>query len=165
MRQRILPRDILVMAQRDREVAMNSYSRKWIALNLMIGACLLNGCALFSPMSEEEMYENDPVGRAALALRQQSQDRSPAGETPSAGGEMNESSINQLARGQLTLGMSAYRVRSLWGQPQEIENAGDPTSGNQRWIYLNGLKRGWGTSDYRVVYFERNQVVGWENHR
>ncbi|MFL5813324.1 MAG: hypothetical protein ACJ763_07075 [Bdellovibrionia bacterium] len=138
---------------------MNSHSRKWIVLNLMIGACLLtcflNGCALLSPnMTEEEMYENDPVGRAALALRQ---DRSPAGETPSASGEISQS--------QLTLGMSSYRVRSLWGQPQEIENAGDPASGNQRWIYLNGLKRGWGTSDYRVVYFERNQVVGWENHR
>jgi hypothetical protein len=145
------------MAQRDREVAMNSHSRKWIVLNLMIGACLLNGCALFAPMTEDEMYENDPVGRAALALRQ---DRSPAGETPFASAEMSERPSDQL-----TLGMSAYRVRSLWGQPQEVENAGDPASGNQRWIYLNGLKRGWGTSDYRVVYFERNQVVGWENHR
>lgn len=145
---------------------MNSSPRKWIILSLILGIFgtgALNGCALLSPnMTEDEMYENDPVGRAALALRQ---GRSPAGEMSAPGGEMSERISNQVTLGQLTLGMSTYRVQSLWGQPQEIEHAGDPTSGNQRWIYLNGLKRGWGTSDYRVVYFERNQVVGWENHR
>jgi hypothetical protein len=140
---------------------MNFDFRKWTVLSLILGTLALNGCALLSSeMTEEEMYENDPVGRAALALRQGSQDRSPAGETSVPSGEMSERISNQL-----TLGMTSSRVQSLWGRPQEIENAGDPSSGNQRWIYLNGLKRGWGTSDYRVVYFERNQVVGWENHR
>lgn len=139
---------------------MISPTRKWTILSLLIGTCLLNGCALLSPdMTEDEMYENDPVGRAALALRQ---DRSPASEISySAAAPENR----DVPMDQLTLGMSTYRVQALWGQPQEIENAGDPSLGNQRWIYLNGLKRGWGTSDYRVVYFERNQVVGWENHR
>lgn len=139
---------------------MKPYSRKWIVLSLIAGTSLLNGCALFSPnVTEEEMYENDPVGRAALSLRGE---RSPASEISySAAAPENR----EVPMDQLTLGMSTDRVRALWGQPQETENAGDPALGNQRWTYLNGLKRGWGTSDYRVVYFERNQVVGWENHR
>jgi hypothetical protein len=148
---------------------MNFSSRKWIVLGLLSGTfslSLLQGCALLSSeMTEEEKYENDPVGRAALALRPDSEDRSPAGVMSVSSADMSEGTSSQPTPGQLTLGMSAYRVQSLWGRPQEVENAGDPSSGNQRWIYLNGLKRGWGTSDYRVVYFERNQVVGWENHR
>jgi hypothetical protein len=103
------------------------------------------------------MYADDPVAQAALALRP---DRAPAGEISSLTAQGQEPISSQL-----TLGMSTSRVRDLWGQPQEVENAGDATSGNQRWTYLTGLKRGWGTSDYRVVYFERNRVVGWENHR
>lgn len=150
-------------------------------LSLVLSIALLNGCALLSPdMTEEERYENDPVGRAALALRN---DRSPAGRTTDYSSMNNRGDGNAHGRedngdlesravsserqvpDQLTLGMSSHHVQALWGRPQEIENAGDSDSGNQRWIYLNGLKRGWGTSDYRVVYFERNQVVGWENHR
>jgi hypothetical protein len=131
---------------------------KLIIGSSLVGATLLNGCALFSPdMTEEETYANDPVARAALALRTQ---RGPASDPSQAA-----PAPRILPSDRLTLGMATHQVQALWGQPQEVENAGDPASGNQRWIYLNGLKRSWGTSNYRVVYFEKNQVVGWENHR
>jgi hypothetical protein len=142
----------------------STWMKGWI-----LGIMLLPGCALLSPdLSDEEKYADDPVARAALALRSSSAsvgDASASDDLRSGRNLASRPDFDEYSLQQLTLGMSTSRVRSLWGQPQEIENAGDPTQGNQRWIYLNGLKRNWGTSDYRVVYFERNQVVGWENHR
>ncbi len=141
--------------------------KKWTVLNLLLismSTSLLNGCALLSSdMTEEEMYENDPVGRAALALRT---DRSPAGQKAASDsdigssrdfGERADASL-QPPPGQLTLGMSTRNVQALWGRPQEVETAGDPTSGNQRWISLNGLNKARSPRDYRVLTFEQNHV-------
>jgi hypothetical protein len=127
---------------------------------------VLQGCALFAPeVSEEDRYANDPVAKAAMALRAE---RSPASDMtplPSQNAPIRQAQIQNAMSRELTLGMTPAGVRNLWGEPQEIENAGDSSSGNQRWIYETGIGREWGTSGYRAIYFERNRVVGWENHR
>lgn len=118
----------------------------------------LTGCAMLG-LSSDDSYENDPVAQAAIALRS---NRGPASSLASS---ENTISSQQPNPGQLTLGMTMPGVRSLWGEPQEIETAGTGNQDYQRWIYHNGLARGWGTSDSRVVYFEQGRVAGWENHR
>lgn len=62
----------------------------------------------------------------------------------------------------VTLGMSSQQVYSVWGEPADIETAGDPRYGNQRWIYYLGLSSPWSMRQARVVYFEQGRVVGWE---
>jgi hypothetical protein len=142
--------------------------RSWTALLLMIAPLLvLQSCALFSPdVSQDDRYANDPVAKAALALRTQRGPASDRTPLPSQNAPIRSAQfIKHSVPGELTLGMNPSSVRSLWGDPQEIENAGDPSLGNQRWTYDSGIGRDWGTSGYRVIYFERNRVVGWENHR
>jgi hypothetical protein len=72
---------------------------------------------------------------------------------------------NTMANGQITLGMGMNQVRSLWGAPSDIETAGDPSQGNQRWTYHNGLSSRYGMSGTKVVYFENGQVAGWQSSR
>lgn len=62
----------------------------------------------------------------------------------------------------LVLGMDMNDVRSVWGAPREVQTAGDPRHGNQRWIYPNGLYSAAGVGSARVVYFEAGRVAGWE---
>lgn len=63
----------------------------------------------------------------------------------------------------LTLGMTQDLVRKSWGDPDSVENSGNPIYKNERWKYtrespsLNGYKR-----ERRYVYFEGGRVVGWE---
>lgn len=158
---------------------------------LVLGLSLqLQGCAeaqfdADSPLNPQ--YDNDPVAKAAFSQRR---DRRPSSvdavsqesNTQDSGGSFATGLLNFLgltgpadgsdgyrnpsAESQnlsLTLGMSMAKVRKLWGQPQDVEVAGDPNSGNERWTYLNGLSNQWGTSSSRVVYFEQGQVAGWES--
>lgn len=119
-----------------------------------------------SEPTDEEKYQNDPVALAALPFRSGAPltDAYP-NRTPAVARSEDDPEKPAPLPQQLTLGMPSDFVQNLWGQPQEVETAGTATSGNQRWIYFNGLSNRYGTSDYRVVYFEKGQVVGWENHR
>jgi hypothetical protein len=67
---------------------------------------------------------------------------------------------NQLKRDDIALGMSRGNVAQIWGEPRFVERAGDPMSGNERWIY--GQSMGTGFGNERTVYFEGGSVVGWE---
>ncbi len=62
----------------------------------------------------------------------------------------------------LTLGMRREEVVSAWGQPHEVESAGGFESGNERWLYGEGLSAHYGTRPVRLVYFEAGRVAGWE---
>lgn len=62
----------------------------------------------------------------------------------------------------VTLGMKPNQVRSAWGTPMDVQVAGHPDSGNQRWIYSEGLSLRYGTQPIRIVYFEDGKVAGWE---
>lgn len=65
-------------------------------------------------------------------------------------------------RADVTLGMSRQDVLASWGQPSDVEKAGTRNTGNERWIYYQGLTTRWSMRSARIVYFESGQVVGWE---
>jgi hypothetical protein len=76
---------------------------------------------------------------------------------------ISEDAIDAASRaGVITVGMSTDDVVGVWGQPSKIETAGNPLSGNQKWIYSNGLSDRWALKSPRVVYFESKRVVGWD---
>lgn len=65
----------------------------------------------------------------------------------------------------LRLGMGKNRVASTLGHPQQVEVAGNPKYGNERWTYeinvptLDGYYK-----ERKIIYFEGGSVVGWESH-
>lgn len=63
---------------------------------------------------------------------------------------------------ELFLGMAMRDVQMSWGSPHSVETAGDPSYGNQRWIYKRGFSRLGGET--KIVYFEEGRVVGWETN-
>lgn len=63
----------------------------------------------------------------------------------------------------IAIGMSQKAVRESWGDPDLIENAGDPMYGYERWNYHRFTPGSDGyQKENRVVYFESGRVVGWE---
>ncbi|MCM2280158.1 MAG: hypothetical protein NDJ89_18975 [Oligoflexia bacterium] len=132
------------------------------AILTILLASLLFGCA--SLFSREEEVDRDPVKTAALRLR------SPA----SSSGTRENTQASYLATQQLLVakenrdlvpGMSMADVEEIWGQPQEIQMAGMPGTGYERWIYFEGLSSAWSVAAYRVVYFDEGRVSGWETPR
>lgn len=67
-----------------------------------------------------------------------------------------------LAEGALVYGMKMDDVIAIWGQPRDVETAGDPRNGNQKWIYSNRPSNRWSLESFRIVYFESGTVVGWQ---
>jgi hypothetical protein len=64
----------------------------------------------------------------------------------------------------LSLGMGKSSVESHWGQPQQVEVAGNPEMGFERWTYQRNVPTIHGyTQQTRVIYFENGNVVGWES--
>lgn len=65
--------------------------------------------------------------------------------------------------GDIYMGMAAEGVRNSWGRPEEVEFAGHPSFGHQRWVYIKEIPTADGyLRQRRIVYFEQNRVVGWE---
>ena len=78
-----------------------------------------------------------------------------------------ETSTRDLASSQedLHLGMLKNSVQSFLGRPDQIEVAGNPIYGNERWTYVRSVPTMDGYyTEKRVIYFERGNVVGWETH-
>ena len=63
----------------------------------------------------------------------------------------------------IILGMEMDDVSKAWGEPREVEIAGNPSYGNQRWTYFQGLSSRWSTSSARIIYFESGKVIGWQS--
>ena len=65
----------------------------------------------------------------------------------------------------LRLGMARQNVKMSLGSPTQVEVAGNPKYGNERWTYeravptLNGYYK-----ERKLILFEGGSVVGWENH-
>lgn len=103
--------------------------------------------------NDDSDLENDPVAKAAYQLR------------PNPGADPDVLAQIDLSE-DVTLGMSMQRVRKLWGNPAEVDTAGDARLGNQRWTYIDGLSSRYSVrKPARIVYFERGRVAGWENRR
>ena len=68
----------------------------------------------------------------------------------------------EIDRNSLRVGMEMNEVTNTWGEPWEVQVAGDPSRGNQKWSYFSGIQSRWDSAPIRVVYFEAGQVVGWD---
>lgn len=63
----------------------------------------------------------------------------------------------------IVLGMPADFVKRSWGEPDAIENSGNPIYKNERWKYLKQVSTPNGyRQEKRFVYLEGGRVVGWE---
>ena len=138
-------------------------SLRWVIL-LTLGA----GCAASQKDLDGESAD-DPIAQVALRERRRlasvAQPLHSRSELPDAAAWPDDAEIEKAwRRGELTLGMEQSDVLSIWGQPRDVEIAGDPQAGNQRWIYFSGLSEQWKISARRVVYFEAGRVAGWEAH-
>lgn len=70
---------------------------------------------------------------------------------------------NSNLNSNIYLGMESAGVRASWGRPELVEYAGHPSLGQQRWTYTVDIPTPQGyIRQKRVVYFERDRVVGWE---
>lgn len=81
----------------------------------------------------------------------------PAREYPSYAAE------EYAPRRDVHLGMGMQDVIGSWGQPGQVEVAGDPSLGNQRWVFYSGVSSRWGLGSPKVIYFEEWRVAGWQN--
>ncbi len=61
------------------------------------------------------------------------------------------------------LGMGKKTVKDMLGEPDQVEFAGSPVYGNERWQYTveSSNERGF-QKKTRVIYFEGGRVVGWQ---
>lgn len=142
--------------------------KKLIALTILASALVqLGGCATIHKLTglgaepAPEVPE-DPVEAAALAFR------APASLADAPAPYLADPVETQASPDQIRVGMAKSDVVSAWGRPSEVETAGDPHLGHERWVYFRGLASRWGLSSrdsQRVVYFEGGRVAGWENAR
>ncbi|HEX4923688.1 MAG TPA: hypothetical protein VFV50_06365 [Bdellovibrionales bacterium] len=78
-------------------------------------------------------------------------------------GRFSRNIASVIEDGDITLGMPKEAVRESWGDPETVEVAGNPTFGNERWIYTRYISSVEGYQrEERIIYFEGGQVVGWE---
>ncbi len=64
----------------------------------------------------------------------------------------------------IAIGMDRESVRESWGDPREIQVAGNPSRQNERWTYVEFLPSPDGyQAKYRTLYFERGELVGWRS--
>jgi len=116
----------------------------------------LFGCALLE-YSPDSAFDNSDLHGRQLAG---------ASASPYYG-DLEQSEEQKLFRERITeainyqdliLGMNMDEVRAAWGEPREVEMAGDPRQGNHRWLYFNGLS----LLGRKIVYFENGRVAGWD---
>jgi len=72
--------------------------------------------------------------------------------------------VNQIIENNdIALGMSKKAVMESWGDPDAVENAGNPMYGFERWLYNRYVSGSEGyQQESRIVYFEGGRVSGWE---
>lgn len=78
----------------------------------------------------------------------------------------NREVASLIEKNDIAIGMNRLAVKDSWGDPDELEIAGNPTRGNERWTFVESI----GSSDgfkvqERVVYFENGKVIGWETKK
>ncbi len=119
-------------------------------MRYLIFLCFLtSGCAL-SPVGPLDGLDGVHRRPAALSL-------------PPPPAPRPTKAFTQVKTEDIHLGMGAENVRNLWGRPEEIQFAGATPGGYQRWVYVKDIPTSDGyVRQRRIVYFERNRVVGWE---
>lgn len=122
---------------------------------ILLTSPLLSHCSSLSTLRNP--FSVDPVTRSAQAQR----------NTVNPETEMDHLGENPLEtlkiRHELRIGMNMNEVISILGKPQEIQVAGNPELGNQKWTYWEGVNDTLLNKPRSVVYFEEGEVAGWEN--
>jgi hypothetical protein len=72
---------------------------------------------------------------------------------------------NAISSGDIVLGMTKDAVLESWGEPENVEVAGNQMYGNERWTYIqyNSTAEGF-QKEERVVIFESGKVAGWKKY-
>ncbi len=121
-------------------------------------ATLLTGCAIapfvFGPHGDE-----DPIAEAAQPFIDNAERVTWDQDSLAT----HASSANRAPSSSLHAGMSMDQVRAIWGRPLSSQVAGDPSEGNEKWIYPAGISGRYGIGSQRVVYLEKGKLAGWEN--
>lgn len=75
----------------------------------------------------------------------------------------NRDIASLIEENDIALGMARQAVRESWGDPIEVEYAGKPGNGHERWRYIEYITTPEGyQEEERVLYFENGTLVGWE---
>ncbi|MGE3974912.1 MAG: hypothetical protein AB7F59_10335 [Bdellovibrionales bacterium] len=70
---------------------------------------------------------------------------------------------NAIEESDIVLGMPKDAVIKSWGEPEEVQVAGNPNYGNERWLYTHFESSTDGfQKQERFIYFEKGRVVGWQ---
>ncbi|MEK6578444.1 MAG: hypothetical protein AABZ55_04390 [Bdellovibrionota bacterium] len=135
---------------------MKNISYLIVFVQLIIPLLITSGCAFGSRKVEDIESATDLYSAAS---------RAPASIPSEEEQEfqVKERDYYQRAKQarEVVLGMTMEDVLRLWGHPSDVDTAGDPRLGNQKWHYFSGLTSRWGMGGARVVYFEQGLVVGW----
>ena len=136
---------------------------RYSLINLVgITGFLAAGCASAPAHSAKSPY-SETLGFEGKGLFESSAEVDPAAQE--ARDEQKSIELRELEAGQanrdLVMGMLMKDVLEIWGHPLEVQTAGDPAIGNQKWVYYDGLSSRWSLSAARVVYFESGKVAGW----
>ena len=68
-----------------------------------------------------------------------------------------------IEQSDIGAGMTRQAVKEAWGAPDDVEVAGNPMYGNEKWKYSEQVTSSEGyMTERRTVYFESGRVVGWE---
>ena len=63
----------------------------------------------------------------------------------------------------IAVGMTRQAVKESWGPADDVEVAGNPLYGNEKWKYSEQVTSSEGyMTERRTVFFESGRVVGWE---
>jgi hypothetical protein len=131
-------------------------SKRAVILLSSVGFLAIQSSCALLPTSD---FSDDPIDRIAKTEF----NRSPARIRSNGRSEEQERIIHQaIATDEMVRGMRMDEVKAIWGQPREIETAGDPRSGNQRWIYPKVLLQDDSILP-KTVTFEKGQVIEWDN--
>jgi hypothetical protein len=121
----------------------------------------LTGCAMIGlDMGSDHPADRSPAGWSSETPTSSSNSY---GNDEDAKNEQEHRRRQAIMNQDILLGMSTKDVQSAWGTPRDIETAGFPGSGNERWVYYNGNSTNYGVDRPRIVYFEQGHVVGWES--
>ncbi len=77
--------------------------------------------------------------------------------------KISQTAATIIKDNNIALGMTGNEVEQSWGEPTDIEYAGNPVYQNERWSYTKEIstKSGY-QKETRVVYFEFGRVAGWQ---
>ncbi|CAN5483707.1 hypothetical protein BH10BDE1_BH10BDE1_24840 [soil metagenome] len=68
-----------------------------------------------------------------------------------------------VEQNDIAAGMTRKAVKESWGPPDDVEVAGNPIYGNEKWRYSEQVTSSEGyMTEKRTVIFESGRVVGWE---